>query len=118
MQVDSSGLFARHVLSKYLIFLDNPISGLPRRINNDRPTHQMPKSLYSERHQKLARMLLARRKASGMTQAEVARALGRHQPFIANIENGERRVDLIELLELSEIIGSDIQEVIEELKNA
>ncbi|MAZ17629.1 MAG: transcriptional regulator [Ahrensia sp.] len=78
----------------------------------------MSKSLHSERHQKLTELLLARRKASGMTQADVARAMGRHQPFIANIEKGERRVDLIELLEMSEIVGFDVHELIDELKSA
>ncbi len=53
-----------------------------------------------------------------MTQADVARAMGRHQPFIANIEKGERRVDLIELLEMSEIVGFDVHELIDELKSA
>ena len=61
-------------------------------------------------------MLLAQRKAVGLTQAEVACAMGRHQPFIANIENGQRRVDVIEFLEIADIIGLDVHATIDALK--
>ena len=55
----------------------------------------------------------------GMTQAQVARAMGntRHQPFIANIEAGERRIDLVELLRLADIIGLDVEAVIRALRS-
>ncbi|CAI0341981.1 hypothetical protein BO1005MUT1_120007 [Hyphomicrobiales bacterium] len=55
------------------------------------------------------------RQEAGLHQAVVAKRLGRHQPFIANIESGQRRVDVIELLRLSEVIGFDPMEVIAEL---
>ena len=75
----------------------------------------MDKTLYSERHKKLAELLIERRKAAGLTQVEVAKKLGRHQPFIANIESGERRVDVVELLELADAIGFDPVELIQSL---
>ena len=62
-------------------------------------------------------MLSERRKASGMTQAEVAKALGRHQPFVANIENGDRRVDLIELIDLALIVDFELDEIVKELRS-
>lgn len=76
----------------------------------------MPKTIHSERHQRLAELLAEKRKAAGLTQAAVAHAMGRHQPFIANIENGDRRVDLVELIDLAEIIGFDVHAVIDELQ--
>ena len=51
-----------------------------------------------------------------MTQAEVARALGRHQPFVANIENGDRRIDLVELIDLALVIDFEIDDVLKELQ--
>ena len=60
--------------------------------------------------------MVTQRKTAGMTQAAVAYAMGRHQPFIANIENGERRIDIVELMQLAEIIGLDVHEVIDELE--
>jgi transcriptional regulator with XRE-family HTH domain len=66
----------------------------------------------------LAAAIADQRKAKGMTQAQVARAMGstRHQPFIANIEAGERRIDVIELLRLADVIGLDVHSLIDSLK--
>lgn len=47
------------------------------------------------------------RERAGLRQAQVARALGRHQPFIATLESGQRRIDVVELIELAEAIGFD-----------
>ncbi len=69
----------------------------------------------SPRRTKLAELLAQQRLKKGMTQAEVARALKRYQPFIANIESGQRRVDVVELLELAEVIGLDVSKLIREL---
>lgn len=76
----------------------------------------MAKSLYSERHVRLAALLTEKRKQAGLTQAAVASALGRHQPFVANIENGERRLDVVEFLTLAEIIGFDPHGFLDELQ--
>lgn len=70
----------------------------------------------SPRQKKLSELLAKQRLKVGMTQAQVAAALKRHQPFIANIESGQRRVDLVELLAIAEVIGLDIAKVIRELK--
>jgi transcriptional regulator with XRE-family HTH domain len=75
----------------------------------------MASSLRSARHTRLAEMLAQHRRDANLKQAEVAQRLGRHQPFIANIEAGERRVDLVELLDLAEAIGFDPCKLIEEL---
>jgi len=42
-----------------------------------------------------------------MTQAEVAAKLRRPQSFIAKYEQGERRLDVIEFLEIADAIGLD-----------
>lgn len=51
-----------------------------------------------------------------MTQAQLAKVFGRHQPFIANIESGERRIDMVELIELAEIIDLDVHSLIDRVK--
>ncbi|MDX8432852.1 helix-turn-helix transcriptional regulator [Mesorhizobium abyssinicae] len=68
----------------------------------------MPKSLHSKRHLMIAAALAEQRRSKGLSQAQVAKALGRHQPFVANIESGQRRLDLVELLELAEILDLDV----------
>lgn len=76
----------------------------------------MPKSVHSQRHRMIAAAVADQRRAKGLSQAQVAKALGRHQPFIANIESGERRLDLVELLELAAIIDLDVEELIQRLR--
>lgn len=76
----------------------------------------MPKSVHSKRHAMVATALADQRRASGLTQAQVASALGRYQPFVANIESGERRVDIIELIDLADIVGLDVIALIQRLQ--
>lgn len=76
----------------------------------------MPRTLRSARQTRLAALLVRYREAAGLTQAEVAKALGRHQPFVSTIEAGQRRVDVVELLDLAHVIGFDPGALIDELK--
>lgn len=76
----------------------------------------MLRSLRSARHQRLVELLIRAREESGLTQAEVAGRLGRHQPFVSNIESGQRRVDVVELLDLADTIGFDPAILIQDLR--
>ncbi|MGO7969586.1 helix-turn-helix domain-containing protein [Rhizobium ruizarguesonis] len=76
----------------------------------------MAKTLHSKRQEVLVAAIAQQRRAKGLSQAQVAKALGRHQPFIANIESGERRVDLLELLALADIIELDVHALIDRLQ--
>lgn len=76
----------------------------------------MAKTLHSKRQEALVTAIAQQRRAKGLSQAQVAKVLGRHQPFIANIESGERRVDLLELLAIANIIGLDVHALIDQLQ--
>jgi transcriptional regulator with XRE-family HTH domain len=43
------------------------------------------------------------RRAAGLTQAEVAGKLRRPQSFVSKCESGERRVDVVELMEFARL---------------
>nr|WP_313901183.1 helix-turn-helix transcriptional regulator [Methylobacterium sp. J-048] len=77
----------------------------------------MPPSLRSRRHRRLAELIARYRDAAGLKQSDVAKQLGRHQPFVSGIESGQRRVDLVELLDLAEVIGFDPHELLKELND-
>lgn len=66
------------------------------------------RSLHDSRYSAFTRLLREARLAAGLTQAEVAAALGRPQSFVAKIERGERRVDVIELADLAEVLDKPI----------
>jgi transcriptional regulator with XRE-family HTH domain len=72
----------------------------------------MAKTLGTEQHKALIAMLTAKREAAGLTQAQLAEALGEYQSFVARLESGQRRVDVIELIELARILGFDASQAV------
>lgn len=50
--------------------------------------------------------------AADLTQAQLAARLDRPQSFVAKYEGGERRLDVIEFMEVAEAIGFDPAEFI------
>jgi transcriptional regulator with XRE-family HTH domain len=74
------------------------------------------KTLGTERHKALIALLVERREAAGLTQAELAAKLGEYQSFVARLESGQRRVDVVELIELSEILNFDPKGMVDALQ--
>jgi transcriptional regulator with XRE-family HTH domain len=65
------------------------------------------KAVGTARQKALVELLIRKRLAGGLTQTELAASLGVYQSFVARIESGQRRVDVIEFLELAEILNFD-----------
>lgn len=75
----------------------------------------MPKTLRSARQIRLIDLLVEQRKRAGLSQAQLSERLGRFQSVISSIESGGRRVDVVELLDIAEVIGLDVHALIDEL---
>jgi len=75
----------------------------------------MPRTLGTPRHRILRDFLGEKREKAGLTQHEVSARLQRPQSFIASIETGQRRVDVVELLDLAKAIGFDPHEAVQRL---
>lgn len=75
----------------------------------------MEKTLTSRAHAKLVRMLIDKREAAGITQTELASKLGEYQSFVARLESGQRRIDVVEFIELARVLDFDAAGFIEEL---
>ena len=75
----------------------------------------MPKSLNTSRHVALRLELLNARKDARLTQASVAEALEQPQSYVAKIEGGERRLDVVEFLDFSDALGIDPAALIKRL---
>jgi transcriptional regulator with XRE-family HTH domain len=78
----------------------------------------MPKSLRSPRHDRLRAVLKRAREDQGLTQQELALRLKRKQSFVAKYETGERRLDVIEFLEIAEALVQDPARLISEIAKA
>lgn len=70
----------------------------------------MQKTIWSNGHRALIDMIIERRKAAGLKQEDVAKALGQTQPWVAHLESYERRVDVIEYVRIAEAVGFDASE--------
>jgi cyanate lyase len=75
----------------------------------------MSRTLRSSRHEALRSFLVEKRKKTGLTQTDVAKKLRRYQSFVASVEGGQRKVDVVELLAFAEAIGFDPREAIKRL---
>ena len=72
----------------------------------------MGKTLGSGQHKVLIAMLIAAQEKAGLTQTELAERLGEYQSFVARLESGQRRVDVIELIRLSGILRFSAQKMV------
>jgi hypothetical protein len=96
-----------HIAVNIIPFWDNPIPG-----SNSLPPiliarRHMQKSLKSAEYERLVAILVAVRHASGVRQQALAKKLGRPQSFVAKYEGGERRIDVIEFVEIARALGAD-----------
>ena len=80
----------------------------------------MEKSQFSPLYGLLRRKLVEIRKASKLTQRDLAKRVRRERSFVAKVEQGERRVDLVEFYWLCEACGVDpavsVNELLREFK--
>lgn len=75
----------------------------------------MTASLHSTRYSKFRNILKDARKQAGLTQTAVANALDKHQSYVTKYELGERRVDIVELIDIANAIGCDPKDIIDQL---
>lgn len=87
--------------------LEVPISG--------RWETKAPRTLGDARHDALINFIIGKRKEIGLKQSELAEKMKVYQSLIARIESGERRVDVVEFIKLSEVLDFDPAEAIRTL---
>lgn len=59
------------------------------------------KSVFTEEYKKFVSILIEARKTAGLTQQELAIKLKRPQSFVSKYERAERRLDVIEFLQIA-----------------
>ena len=75
----------------------------------------MSRTLGSSRHRALVDYVIQRRKRAGLTQQQVAKKLRRYQSYVTLVETGQRRIDVVEFMDLADAIGFDAPEALRKL---
>ncbi len=65
----------------------------------------MAESVHLASYSKFIAVLVAARRGAGFTQQEIAERLGKPQSYVAKIEGGERRLDVVEFIALAKAIN-------------
>lgn len=78
----------------------------------------MVKSIYRREYAILVSMLRDIRAQSGKSQLHCAEELGRPQSFISDVENGVRRLDLVQIRDFCQVVGKNFLDFITEFENA
>ena len=73
------------------------------------------KTLRSRGHRTLIQVLVAARKQAGLTQRDLASRLKRPRVFVGRFEAGERRIDVIEFIEIAKVLDLDPRKLFEKL---
>jgi transcriptional regulator with XRE-family HTH domain len=76
----------------------------------------MTESVYTKRYQRFREVLIEARKARALSQTALAEQLGRVQTFVSKYERGERRLDIIEFIDVADALGIDPHKVIRQLR--
>lgn len=71
------------------------------------------KSTHQPEYKKLLKELVKARKEAGITQQELSKLLGKPQSFVSKYEQGERRLDVIEFVRITELTGADYKLLID-----
>jgi transcriptional regulator with XRE-family HTH domain len=75
----------------------------------------MKKSIHADPDQALRAWLKAHRKAKKMTQRELAKIIDEDHTWVVRVENGERRLDVVEFLRLCMIFQANPHEIVDRL---
>jgi transcriptional regulator with XRE-family HTH domain len=66
----------------------------------------------------LGEVLVRARERAGLKQSDVAARLGLPASYLSKVENGTRRLDVIELMQIAEAMQVDPADIVRDLKRA
>src|SRR5262245_51235890 len=70
---------------------------------------------FTGNYERFRRLLVEARKAAGLTQVELSTKLSRPQSYVSKYERGERRLDVIEFLDVARVLGIDESKFLKKL---
>jgi transcriptional regulator with XRE-family HTH domain len=76
----------------------------------------MAKSLHTPEYEHFRSLLIAARGKKGLTQADVSARLARPQSFVSKYESGERRLDVVEFIEVCRALETDPKTIVKKME--
>ena len=70
-------------------------------------------STNTTQYQLVLNWLVNQRHLYGVTQTELSEKLDRHQSFVSKYENGERRLDIAEVIDICRALGANPHDLID-----
>jgi DNA-binding transcriptional regulator YiaG len=83
-----------------------------------RQVRHMTSSVHNPPYKRFCRLIIAYRQRQGLTQTQLAEKLNRPQSFVSKYENGDRRIDLVEFMEIAAALEIDPLEFIRDFRDA
>lgn len=77
------------------------------------PSWMSAEKIYRQKYQEMLLRLKLERERAGFTQQQVADTIGKPQSYVSKCEAGERRIDVIELLEFVQLYKVDLRDIVE-----
>lgn len=78
-----------------------------------RESFRTVKTIHRDEYKKLIEMLIETRKKANLSQQALADKLDKPQSYVSKYENRERRMDIIELMEVSKVLGINLADLLE-----
>ena len=76
----------------------------------------MTRSAFTRKHEYFRKILVEARRDAGLTQVALAKKLGRPQSFVSKFERGERRLDVIEFVEVARALSLNAARIVSALE--
>jgi ribosome-binding protein aMBF1 (putative translation factor) len=74
------------------------------------------RSAFTRKHEYFRKILVEARRDAGLTQVALAKKLGRPQSFVSKFERGERRLDVIEFVEVARALSLNAARIVSALE--
>lgn len=78
----------------------------------------MTKSVFTARYQTFISLLVSARQKQGLSQRDLAIKLNKVHSFVAKYEQGERRIDVVEFLDIAEALDVNPIGIIKKLRES
>lgn len=81
-------------------------------------TWRMKKRVYLAQRARLTNLLREMRLEAGITQTDLAARIEKDQAYVSRYESGQRRLDVLEVREICQAIGTSLEQFAKKLEKA